>query len=114
MRPYERSGFAEPLSAQAHAPNRPSGADKKKVQDEGSGRPGLIGPPSDRAIIAADRHFCPRHRVPKVAEIGKWNVTAERTGARFLADSTSRTQGSNYVSKHDVFRLRCPGSFRSD
>src|SRR5205807_102868 len=43
-------GFDEPLSAQAHAPNRPSGADKKEVQNEGSGRQSLTGSRSDRAI----------------------------------------------------------------
>src|SRR5258707_14197738 len=66
--------WSKPLSAQAHAPNRPSGADKKQVQNEGEGRPSLFGSRSDRAIIAADRHFCPLRRLPKVAENGEWSV----------------------------------------
>ena len=53
-------GLANPLSAQAHAPSRPSGADKQEVENKGESRPGLIGPRSDRADIAANRHVCPR------------------------------------------------------
>src|SRR4051812_13412163 len=85
-------GFAEPLSAQAHAPNRPSGAAKKEVQNEDSGRPGPIGPRSDRAIIAADRHLYPRRRVPKVAENGKWSVNRGERQRGVLADLQGQGQ----------------------
>jgi hypothetical protein len=62
---HGRPGFQEPLSAQAHAPEPALRADKKEVQNEGSGRPGLIGPRSDRAIIAADATFLPSSSVPR-------------------------------------------------
>jgi len=47
-----------PLSAQAHAPGRPSGADKeqKTAEQTGSRRPGLGGPPGFRANGVARRH----------------------------------------------------------
>jgi hypothetical protein len=57
----ERSGvpgYRRPLSAQARAPGRPSGADKQKEPTENQGgiRPGLNGPRNDRAMNAARRH----------------------------------------------------------
>src|SRR5262249_19119326 len=59
-----------PLSAQARAPSRPSGAAKQKepAENEGGSRPGIgersdavlwtatVGPRSDRADIVARRH----------------------------------------------------------
>src|SRR5215475_8002990 len=49
---------ARPLSAQAQMPGRPSGADKEQEpakNEDGAGL-GLIGPPVDRAAVAARDH----------------------------------------------------------
>src|SRR5439155_16749846 len=53
--------LSNPLSAQAQAPSRPSGADKQQepAENQGSIRPGLKGPRSDRANQMARRH-CPK------------------------------------------------------
>jgi hypothetical protein len=50
--------FDRPLSAQAHAPGRPSGAGKKKqtAKNEGGIGPGRVGPPVQRASIEARGH----------------------------------------------------------
>ena len=48
-------GLVNPLSAQAHAPNRPSGADKKEVQNEGESRPGRL--PAPGAIARKSRRI---------------------------------------------------------
>ena len=78
MRLTGAEGLSGPLSAQAHAPDRPSGADKKEVQNEGESRPGRFGPRSDRAVIAANRHSLPSSYPSKVAPNGKRRVTRER------------------------------------
>src|SRR4029079_9468893 len=56
------SGYlSNPLSAQAQAPSRPSGADKQQepAENEGSIRPSLNGSRSGRADEAARQH-CPK------------------------------------------------------
>ncbi len=52
----------DPLSAQARAPNRPSGADKEKqtAENEGSAGHGRNGRPSDRLMLAHRHALCPR------------------------------------------------------
>jgi hypothetical protein len=74
----------DPLSAQAHGPGRPSGADKEQnPKQEGSIRPGRCSPPSDRADIAPHRHA-----VTLVAGVSRWiadTITVE-PGAPFLAE----------------------------
>ena len=68
---FGRSGvpgdLANPLSAQAQAPSRPSGADKQQepAENEGSIRPGLNGPRSDRANETARQH-CPKSSLSAV------------------------------------------------
>src|SRR6476620_10390921 len=54
--------LTNPLSAQAQAPSRPSGADKQQepAENQGSIRPGLNGPRSERANHMARRH-CPQY-----------------------------------------------------
>src|ERR1051325_8896739 len=96
MRLAGAEGLSGPLSAQAHAPDRPSGADKKEIQNEGESRPGHFGPRSDRAEIAANRHTCPLHASGRVVPNGKRGITAEeaRTGM-LLADACPRTQVAN-------------------
>src|SRR5213078_343311 len=95
MRLKGARGLDEPLSAQAHAPNRPSGADKKEVQNEGESRPGLFGLRSDRAIIAADRHFYPRRRVPRSRRMVNGALTAGTPMPGFLAEVRGGVQGPN-------------------
>jgi hypothetical protein len=47
----------KPLSAQAQTPRRPSGAGKEQdFQNKGGVGRGHLGPPTDRATIAAHRH----------------------------------------------------------
>ncbi len=56
-------GSAHPLSAQAHAPVRPSGDAKEQepAESEGSAGPGLAGPPGDqRQICGASKPLLPR------------------------------------------------------
>src|SRR5215469_2420851 len=61
---------ARPLSAQAQMPGRPSGADKEQEpakNEDGAGQR-LIGPPADRAAVAArHRDFRSRPRRAHVA-----------------------------------------------
>src|SRR5690349_21821285 len=64
MRRKGAEGLSGPLSAQAHAPDRPSGADKKEVQNECESRPGRFGRRGDRAELAANRHLYPLHAFP--------------------------------------------------
>src|ERR1043165_4791972 len=72
----------KPLSAQAHAPSRPSGADKKEIENKGCGRQSLRSRP-DRADIAANRHVHPLHRQHRVMQNSKRNVDpARRDGLR--------------------------------
>src|SRR5258708_37023617 len=75
----------KPLSAQAHAPSRPSGADKKEIENiENKGcRRTSRGSRTDRADIAANRHVHPLHRRHRVMQNSKWNVDpARRDGVR--------------------------------
>src|SRR6185295_18733415 len=91
MRSRERPGFEKPLSAQAHAPNRPSGADKQEVQNKGESRPGR-SPRSDRAVIAADRHLRPLVGIPRSRRMVNGALTAGTASGGFLAEVPGRTQ----------------------
>src|SRR4030081_2513300 len=74
--------FGKPLSAQAHAPSRPSEADKKEIENKGCRRQSLRSRP-ERADIAANRHVHPLHRRHRVMQNGKRNVDpARRDGVR--------------------------------
>ena len=103
MRPHGRSGVFNPLSAQAHAPDRPSGADKKEVQNKGESRLGR-SPRSDRADIAANRHsatLCmPFPRSPGMVNRA---LPRERRDGGVLADNRAADARREYVSKDDHF-----------
>src|SRR6266404_5493126 len=62
----------DPLSAQARAPDRPSGADKEKeaAENEGDIGPARCGRPSDRAMMAARRHVVNPRWNPRAADNG--------------------------------------------
>jgi len=62
-----------PLSAQAQAPSRPSGAGKQQepAENEGGRGPGLRSPPDHRASLVARRHAKnPRHRTMDLGGLG--------------------------------------------
>src|SRR5258707_11290392 len=99
MRPSRAPGvLMKPLSAQAHAPNRPSGADKQEVQNKGESRLSRSSR-SDRAVIAANRHVCPSRCLPKVTRNGKPDVTRGGVMPGVLAEIGKRMQDTNMSAR---------------
>ena len=92
-----------PLSAQAQAPSRPSGADKQQepAENEGSSRPGLTGPRSDRADVVARRHC---QKSPSCSAISGWRKRVNRALTLripmrcYLADGAAELQVRSNVS----------------
>lgn len=93
MRLTGAEGLSGPLSAQAHAPDRPSGADKKEVQNEGESRPGRFGPRSDRAELAANRHLYPLHAFPGWPRMVNEALALDGLNGMLLADGARKRQG---------------------
>src|SRR5438270_8635042 len=103
-----RVRFAEPLSAQAHAPSRPSGADKKEIENKGHRRQSWRSRP-DRADIAANRHVHPLHRRHRVTQNCKRTVAPRRLDGRVLSEIGVAAQGlglDEYVRNDDLLPSR--------